>query len=137
MRNFSGIVAWYSADHIPGMLAWNSNISKIFIVNKGGNFIYPMMHPFILYYQASECTCCYQSTGTWQLNSSGEQLVLPIKLSVPLLCRSIHDFRFTIPNISLVKSKRVNSKIALVFETEMLNWTANEESLWRVGRFFM
>ena len=47
------------------------------------------------------------STRTWQLNSSGERLVLPIKLSVPLLCRSIYDFRFTIPNISLVKSKRV------------------------------
>ena len=62
MRNFSGIVAWYSADHIPGMLAWSSNISIIFIVN---------------------------------------------------------------------------SKIALVFETEMLNWTANEESLRRVGRFFI
>ena len=47
------------------------------------------------------------STRTWQLNSSGERLVLPIKLSVPLLCRSIYDFRFTIPNISVVKSKRV------------------------------
>ena len=47
------------------------------------------------------------STGTWQLNSSGKRLVLPIKLSEPLLCRSIYDFRFTIPNISLVKSKRV------------------------------
>ena len=31
----------------------------------------------------------------------------------------------------------LNSKIALVFETEMLNWTANEESLRRVGRFFI
>ena len=26
MRNFSGIVVWYSADWIPGMLAWSSNI---------------------------------------------------------------------------------------------------------------
>ena len=26
MRNFSGIVVWYSADPIPGMLAWSSNI---------------------------------------------------------------------------------------------------------------
>ena len=42
-----------------------------------------------------------------QLNSSGKRLVLPITLSVPLLCRSIYDFRFTTPNISLVKSKRV------------------------------
>ena len=33
MRNFSGIVAWYSADRIRGMLAWSSNISIIFIVN--------------------------------------------------------------------------------------------------------
>ena len=31
--NFSGIVAWYSADRIGGMLAWSSNISIIFIVN--------------------------------------------------------------------------------------------------------
>ena len=62
MRNFSGIVIWYSSDNIPGMLAWSSNISIIFIVN---------------------------------------------------------------------------SKIALVFETEMLNWTVNEESFGRVGRFFI
>ena len=47
------------------------------------------------------------STGTRQLNNSGKRLVLPIKRSVPLLCRAIYDFRFTIPNISLVKSKRV------------------------------
>ena len=33
MRNFSGIDAWYSANRIPGMLAWSSNISIIFIVN--------------------------------------------------------------------------------------------------------
>ena len=26
MRNFSGIVVWYSADRIPGILAWSSNI---------------------------------------------------------------------------------------------------------------
>ena len=32
---------------------------------------------------------------------------LPIKRSVPLLCRSIYDLSFTVPNISLVKSKRV------------------------------
>ena len=64
MKNFSRIVAWYSADRIPGILLCSSNISISLI--------------FIL-----------------------------------------------------------NSKIALVFETEMLNWTANEESLWRVGRFFI
>ena len=62
MKNFSGIVAWYSADRIPGILSFSSNISISLI--------------FIL-----------------------------------------------------------NSKIALVFETEMLNWTANEESLQRVGSF--
>ena len=64
MKNFSGIVAWYSADQIPRVLSFSSNISISLI--------------FIL-----------------------------------------------------------NSKIALVFETEMLNWTANEESLRRVGRFFI
>ena len=64
MKNFGGIVAWYSADHITGILSFSSNISISLI--------------FIL-----------------------------------------------------------NSKIALVFETEMLNWTANEESLQRVGRFFI
>ena len=31
----------------------------------------------------------------------------------------------------------LNNKIDLVFETEMLNWTANEESLRRVGRFLI
>ena len=64
MKNFSGIVIWYSADRIPGILSVSSNISMSLI--------------FIL-----------------------------------------------------------NSKIALVFETDMLNWTANKESLWRVGRFFI
>ena len=34
MINFSGTVAWYSADRIGGMLAWSSNISIIFIVNR-------------------------------------------------------------------------------------------------------
>ena len=63
-ENFSGIVVWYLADRIPGILPFSSNIviSLIFILN---------------------------------------------------------------------------SKIALVFETEMLNSTANEESLQRVGRFFI
>ena len=64
MKNFSGIVAWHSANRIPGILSSSSNISIILI--------------FIL-----------------------------------------------------------NSKIVLFFETEMLNWTANEESLRRVGRFFI
>ena len=47
------------------------------------------------------------STRTRQLNNGGKRFVLPIKPSVPLMCRSIYDFRFTIPNLSLVKSKRV------------------------------
>ena len=47
------------------------------------------------------------STGTRQLNNGGKRLVLPLKPSVPLLCRSIYDFRSTIPNISLVKSRRM------------------------------
>ena len=34
MINFRGIVAWYSADRIGGMLTWSSNISRIFIVNR-------------------------------------------------------------------------------------------------------
>ena len=65
------------------------------VYSKGGNFIYPMMHRFILYYQASE--------GTWSLvqqerdvNNGGKRLVLPIKLSVPLLCRSILVLLFQI-----------------------------------------
>ena len=35
MKNFSGIVAWYSADRIPGILSFRSNISisLIFILN--------------------------------------------------------------------------------------------------------
>ena len=64
MKNFSAIVAWYSADRIPGILSFSSNISVSLI--------------FIL-----------------------------------------------------------TSKIALVVETEVLNWTASEESLRRVGRFFI
>ena len=42
----------------------------------------------------------FSSTGTRQLNNSGKRLVLPIKLSVPLLCRAIYDFRFTTKYIS-------------------------------------
>ena len=64
MKNLSGIVAWYSADRIPGILSCSSNISISLL--------------FIL-----------------------------------------------------------NSKIAFVFETEMLNWTEKEEPLGRVSRFFM
>ena len=35
MKNFGGIVAWYSADHITGILSFSSNISisLIFILN--------------------------------------------------------------------------------------------------------
>ena len=54
------------------------------------------------------------STGTRLLNNGGKRLVFPIKPSVPLLCRSIYDFRSTIPNISLVKSKRVFGRRLLV-----------------------
>ena len=61
------------------------------------------MHRFILYYARDP----FSSTGTWQLNNCGKLLVLPIKLSVPLLCRSVYDFSFTIPNILLVQSKSV------------------------------
>ena len=55
-EKFSGIVAWYSADRIPGILSFSSKISLT-------------LNGFVL-----------------------------------------------------------NSKIALVFETDLLNWTANEES---------
>ena len=47
------------------------------------------------------------STGTRQLNNSGKRRVSLMKPTVPLLCRSFYDFRFTIPNISFVKSKGV------------------------------
>ena len=36
------------------------HIQKNSWIDKGGNFMYPMMHRFILYYQASERTWCYQ-----------------------------------------------------------------------------
>ena len=42
-----------------------------------------------------------------------------------------------IPGISISLIVILNCNISLVFETEMLNWTANEESLWRVSRFFI
>ena len=38
-------------------------------------------------------------------------------------------------NISISLIFILNGKIALVFETEMLNWTANEESSRRVGKW--
>ena len=85
-------------------------------LSKGGNFIYPMMHRFILYYQASERTWCYQFNRDvtvehqWKATCFSDEtwfFLNHMKLSVPLLYRSIYDFRFTIRNISLVKSKRV------------------------------
>ena len=39
--------------------------------HKGRNFIYPMMHRFVLYYQASECTWSYQ----FKWDASIEQLI--------------------------------------------------------------
>ena len=83
--------------------------SSIFFTHllKGGNFIYPMMHCFILC-QAFERTWSYQS------NNSGKRRVSPIKPPVPLLCRSLYDFCFTIPNISFVKSKKVFWRTILV-----------------------
>ena len=47
------------------------------------------------------------STGTRQLNKGGKRRVWPMRPSVPLLCRSIYNFRCNIPNISFVKSKRL------------------------------
>ena len=47
------------------------------------------------------------STGTRQLNNIGKRRVSPMKPSVPLLCWSFYDFRFTPANISFVKSKGV------------------------------
>ena len=40
-------------------------------------------------------------------------------------------------NISISLIFILNGKIALVFETEMLNWIVNEESLQKVSRFFI
>ena len=47
---------WSGMTISPGVL----QPLKSFVAPKGGNFIYPMMHRFILYYQASERTWCYQ-----------------------------------------------------------------------------
>ena len=52
--------------HSPN-LCFPSFEVKIFSVNlKGGDFIYPMMHRFILYYQASERTWSYQFSWVQQ-----------------------------------------------------------------------
>ena len=75
--------------------------------NKGGNSYSPWCIASYYILKLPNARDAISSTGTWKLNSSGKRLVLSIKLSVPLLCRSIYDFCFTIPNISLVKSKRV------------------------------
>ena len=74
---------------------------------KGGNFIYPMMHRFILYYQASERTWCYQFNKNvtveqqWKATCSADKTFCTFAVSINL------RFSFTIPNISVVKSKRV------------------------------
>ena len=97
------VVSWMLAGNILCSLA---NFGTLRLP-KEGNFIYPMLHRFILCYQASARTWFYQFNNGGKRKRKRKRLVLPLKLSVPLLCRSIYDFRFTIPNISLVKSKRV------------------------------
>ena len=79
----------------------------LYIRAKGGISYIPWCIASYYIIKLSHARDPISSTGTLQLNNGGKRLVLPIKPSVPLLCRSIYDFRFTIPNISLVKSKRV------------------------------
>ena len=50
--NYTNICTWVSA--IDTLNRW------FITAGKGGNFIYPMMHRFLLYYQASERTWSYQ-----------------------------------------------------------------------------
>ena len=80
-----------------------------------------MIHRFIQYIKLPSARDSISATGTRQLNNGGKRLVLPIKPSVPLLCRSIYDFRFTVPNISLVKSKRVFWPPIIAFEVRERN----------------
>ena len=77
------------------------------ILYKGGNFIYPMMHRFILYYQDSERLWSHQFNRDvrvekqWKASCFADKTFCTFAVSIYL------RFFFTIPNTSLVKSKRV------------------------------
>ena len=73
--------------------------------NKGGNSYSPWCIASYYILKLPNARDAISSTGTWKLNSSGKRLVLPIKLSVPLLCRSIYDF-FLLFQIHLLLSQR-------------------------------
>ena len=83
-----------------------AGISLFSLLWKGGISYIPGCIAFYYIIKIPNARDPISSTGTWQLNNGEKRLVLPIKPSVrSLLCRSIYDFRFTIPSISLVKSK--------------------------------
>ena len=54
--------------------------------SKGGNFIYPMMHPFILYYQGSEHTFNRDATveQRWKATSFADKTFCTFAVSIYL-----------------------------------------------------
>ena len=90
-----------------GTVNENLNYDILKVILKGGISYIPWCIASYYIIKLPNARDPISSTGTRQLNNGGKRFVLLIKPSVPLLCRSIYDFRFTIPNISLVKSKRV------------------------------
>ena len=104
--------------HSPNLCFPSFEVKIFQLTSKGGGFhishdaslhtILPSFRTHVI------LSVLMSSTGTRQLNNGGKRLVLPLKPSVPLLCRSIYDFRSTIPNISLVKSKRMFGRRSVV-----------------------
>ena len=68
-----------------------------------------MMHRFLLIIKLPNARDPISSTGTFQLKRGRKRLVLPIKPSVPLLCRSIYDFRFTIGGFHAISGDTDNN----------------------------
>ena len=81
---------------------------------KAGNFIYPMMHRFILYYQASARTWSDQFNRDAIVEQRWKATCFARKPSVPLLCRSIYDFRSTIPNVNVLSQRECFGRRLLV-----------------------
>ena len=96
---FFNIWKWYKKTFEKNSIKWYPQNSS-HVLLKGRISYIPWCIASYYFIKLPNARDPITSTETWQLSNGGKRLVLPIKRSVPLLCRSIYDFRYTIPNIS-------------------------------------
>ena len=73
---------------------------------KGGNFIYPMMHRFMLYYQASKRTWCYQFNGDVTVEQQWKATCFADKTFLYLCCVDLFTIFVLLFEIYLLLSQR-------------------------------